>query len=113
MSGTVKNIHVTFIKKETFLPGYYGFYFLPKEQFNFSAGQYIQLILPHATPDDLGTSRYFSISSAPHEAYLLITTKIPRDGETVSSLKQTLLGLTEGSIVQLVGPMGKFVLEED
>lgn len=95
-----------FIKKERLAKDTYSFYFdRTKETFNFLPGQYMRMILPHANPDDRGTSRYFTISSSPHEKeHLMITTKIPQ-----STFKKALANLEPGTKVQFFGPIGYFI----
>jgi ferredoxin-NADP reductase len=59
-------------------------------------------------PDERGTSHFFSIASPPTESeYLMITTRILQ-----STFKKTLGSQPIGAQVQMRGPHGMFVLEE-
>jgi len=78
----------------------------PKD-FEFTAGQYIQVALKRLYyPDPKGRSRTFSICSSPFET----ETVAIAFRDTNSGYKQTLQGLHEGSEVVLNGPFGHFVL---
>lgn len=98
-----------FLRKEQVAQDMYSFFFdrTVKKDFDFIAGQYIRMFLPHSSPDDRGTSRYFTIASSPTENdYLMITTKVVQ-----SSFKKTLFNLKEGDIVEFFGPSGSYVLD--
>ena len=82
-------------------------YFERPAGFEFKAGQHINIKLSHLQFDDKkGARRTFTISSAPHEPFLHITTRLSESG-----YKRTLL---EGPLqdVEFIGPMGKMVLDE-
>lgn len=86
----------------------FSFYFEKPQSFDFIPGQYIQMSLLNSVfDDDKGLTRDFSISSAPFEKELIITTRI-RD----SALKKSLSTLKKGDEVEIKGPHGKFLLEE-
>lgn len=74
------------------------------------AGQFTELYLPHESHDDRGIKRWFTISSAPFDEFLTITTKFSDPGST---FKQTLHELKPGAEVTLAEPMGDFVLPKD
>lgn len=84
------------------------FFFKPQKPLDYTAGQYIELTLPHPKPDDRGDRRWFSLSSSPSDELLTITTKI--DPKTSSSFKKALLKLRPGQELVMIGPMGDFVL---
>ncbi|HVA10585.1 MAG TPA: FAD-dependent oxidoreductase [Candidatus Dormibacteraeota bacterium] len=84
------------------------FYFKPEATLKYTAGQYIELSLPHAHPDNRGQKRWFTLSSSPSDPLLSITTKFTADGG--STFKKTLRQLQPGNIVSMIGPMGDFVL---
>ncbi len=75
--------------------------------FDFVAGQYLTLTLPAPRYTDAkGSSRTFSIASAPHEAgQLLIATRM-----TGSALKRSLAEMPLDAPLSLFGPAGEFVL---
>lgn len=84
------------------------FWFQPQQSFNFIAGQYIRLYLPHDQPDQRGCRRWFSVSASPTEKMLAITTKF--SGPDSSTFKQTLCRLRSGHVVTVDPPLGDFVL---
>lgn len=87
------------------------FYFMPPHTIRYSAGQFIELTLPHDDPDERGIKRWFTLSSSPTEELLSITTKFaPERG---SSFKQALRLLTPDQEVHMSDPMGDFVLPKD
>lgn len=86
------------------------FRFKPERPIDHVAGQFTELFLPHENPDDRGIKRWFTISSAPFEEYMTITTKF---SDPSSTFKQTLHALTPGTEVTLAEPMGDFVLPKD
>jgi ferredoxin-NADP reductase len=84
------------------------FYFRPETPLKYTAGQFIELTLPHAHPDKRGQKRWFTLSSSPTDALLSITTKFAPGGG--STFKKTLGQLQPGNNVNLSEPMGDFVL---
>jgi ferredoxin-NADP reductase len=103
-----EEIFLSFAKKEKIAKDTYSFYFFKKE-FSYLPGQYIRMVLPHESPDDRGTSRFFTISSSPHEKdYVIITVKIIQ-----SSFKNALIELKPGARVKIFGPLGNFILHDD
>lgn len=88
-----------------------SFYFIKPEGFRHVAGQFIELTLPHPNPDERGIKHWFTLSSAPTQEQLSITTKL--DPEHGSSFKRTLAALQPSQEVQMSEPMGDFVLPKD
>lgn len=86
------------------------FRFKPEHPIDHIAGQYTELFLPHERADDRGVKRWFTISSAPFDEYLTITTKFSNPSST---FKENLHGLKPGTEVNLAEPMGDFVLPKD
>lgn len=84
------------------------FFFRPESQLNYTAGQYIQLSLPHPHPDSRGSKRWFTLSSSPTDELLSITTKFA--SKNSSSFKRTLRTLQPGAELNMSDPMGDFVL---
>jgi len=109
-----ENIRVVFIRKEQIAAGVYSFYFDKPAGFHFTAGQYIQIRLPSTNADDRGTTRYFTIASAPAETQMMITTRLSgRDKlSSQSSFKQALFALQPGEAVTAFGPLGTFSVED-
>ena len=89
-------------------PSIKTFWFKPDKPIRFIAGQYIELYLPHDTPDSRGLRRWFTISSSPTEQLLSITTKLTSPNG--SSFKQALCRLQPGDSVEISNAMGDFVL---
>lgn len=101
---------VTFERAEQEAPQIKTFYFKPDTPVRYTAGQFIELTLPHDQPDDRGTKRWFTLSSSPADDLLSITTKMVKDS---SSFKQALERLRKGDRVHMAEPMGDFVLPKD
>jgi glycine betaine catabolism B len=88
------------------------FWFKPDHPIQYTAGQFIELFLPHENADDRGQKRWFTLSSSPTEAPLIsITTKFATDRG--STFKATLHSLQPGTQLRMVEPMGDFVLPKD
>lgn len=87
-----------------------SFLFKTDEQFIWKSGQYLRYILPHLNPDNRGYKRYFTISTAPHEKMIGLTTRFAR--EKGSSFKETLHNLQIGDIVEAGAPDGDFVVDK-
>lgn len=89
--------------------GTMAFHFERPPGFVFQAGQNMVLTLVDPSEDDAkGSSRPFTIASAPHEARLMIATRM-RD----SAFKRVLKSAAPGLPVRIDGPNGDMVLHED
>ena len=96
------------IKKEQLINDTYSFTFARSSTFEFIPGQYIKMVLNIDNPDDRGVSRFFTIASSPTEReHLMITTRLIQ-----SSFKKKLESLPIGAEVQMRGPHGMFILDE-
>ena len=96
------------ISKETIANGTMAFHFKKPTDFQFIAGQFIDMTLINPPETDAeGNTRAFSIASSPSEADLTITTRV-RD----SSFKRVLSKAEAGLEVQIEGPIGSFFLHE-
>lgn len=82
------------------------FWFKKPAGFNYIAGQFIELNLPHKA-DSRGQKRWFTLSSAPSDDLLSITTKIILEA---SSFKKFLAKLNPGDEISMTDSMGDFVL---
>lgn len=98
--------HVEEVAKNTMT-----FWFKPDRSVRYTAGQFIELSLPHDNADKRGIKRWFTLSSSPTENLLAITTK--RTPENGSSFKEKLFSLKPGDTVMMSEPMGDFVLPID
>jgi len=74
------------------------------------AGQFLRIILPHDDEDDRGHKRWFTISAAPSDGHMAISTRIV--SEHPSSFKQALASLPLGTTVEAEEPEGDFILED-
>jgi ferredoxin-NADP reductase len=100
---------IKLLRREDVAEGTTAFYFEKPEGFQFTAGQFLRvsLIDPPET-DDAGSSRSFSIASAPGEADLMIATRM-RD----TAFKRVLKSMPVGSEIEIKGPYGRMSLHED
>jgi ferredoxin-NADP reductase len=85
-------------------------WFEPKSHLGYTAGQFIEATIPHNHPDDRGIKRWFTLSSAPSDKLLSITTKF---AEHTSTFKHALLALQPGDEIEFSEAMGDFVLPKD
>jgi ferredoxin-NADP reductase len=86
------------------------FVFQPETPLSWQPGQYIHYDLPHPDTDSRGTERWFTISSAPFEKEVWITTRIfDADG---SSFKRHLLRMEPGQAIEADLPEGDFIVED-
>jgi len=87
------------------------FWFQSEKPIDYIAGQFIEVTLRHANPDERGIKHWFTLSSSPTDAPLVsITTKF---AERSSSFKMKLHSLKPGDEVLISEPMGDFVLPKD
>lgn len=86
------------------------FAFAPTEPVSWQPGQYIHYTLPHSDADDRGIERWFTISSAPFEKDIWISTRINK--ERSSTFKQKLLTLAPGDTIETDTPEGDFTLTD-
>src|SRR5436305_835670 len=88
----------------------YSFVWQPDQPVTWEAGQYLHYILPHPDEDDRGIARWFTISAAPFEKHIMLTTRF--DTERSSTFKRALKSLEIGAEVESDdGPMGTFVIQ--
>jgi len=85
-----------------------SFIFQSEEPLSWQAGQFLRYRLPHSTPDDRGTTRYFTIASAPFEGHAMLTTRFA--GEGSSTFKRALQELPIDARVEVDKPAGDFTL---
>lgn len=96
------------VEKNEQMPGVTSFIFQPPKEINWQAGQYMYYSLPHKNVDKEGDTRYFTISNAPFEKNIAITTRI-----TESSFKKALAALPIGVEIDADGPEGEFTVPAD
>jgi ferredoxin-NADP reductase len=97
------------LRHETVAENTLAFHFEKPKDFDFRAGQYVDLTLidPPET-DAAGTTRSFTLASAPHEDELMVATRLRG-----SAFKRVLAGLPPGAEVEIEGPMGSFTLHRN
>jgi ferredoxin-NADP reductase len=89
--------------------GTMAFRFEKPSGWTFQAGQYLDMtLLDPPETDSEGNVRSFSIASAPHEADLMVATRM-RD----TAFKRVLKTMSLGTAVKIEGPSGDLVLQND
>ena len=88
----------------------YEFVFNPNQRLAFAAGQYLEWTLPHASPDNGGNRRYFTISSSPAKREVRVGVRIDQDA---SSFKTAMLNMKKGDGLVATSLSGDFVLPEE
>ena len=89
----------------------YSFFFQSEKPLKWQAGQYLHYELPHPNADKRGIGRWFTISAAPFEKHITLTTRF--DSKPGSTFKKALLLLEPGAVVETGEPRGDFVYEPD
>lgn len=99
---------LTLKEKEHLVDNVWAFRFVPSQPLTWIAGQFMRVQLPHDNADKEGTKRWFTVSSAPYQEIIQITTRV-----TESTFKQTLANLPIGGQVPLLEkPDGDFVWQD-
>lgn len=99
--------------KKFHVQGVMSFIFEPEKPVEWEPGQYLHYVLPHPDADDRGAGRWFTISSAPFEKDIVLTTRFTDDGSG-SSFKKALHGLENGQEIEFDdGPKGFFLVQPD
>ena len=89
--------------------GTIAFRFEKPPKWTFQPGQYLDMtVLDPSETDAEGNTRTFSIASAPHEATLMVATRM-RD----TAFKRVLNRMPPGTAVKLEGPSGDLTLHND
>lgn len=78
----------------------YSLIFEPNTELVWNAGEYLEIKMPHKDEDNRGIERYFSISAAPSEGVVMITTRFFDD--KASSFKKALFELKTGDVLDTV-----------
>ncbi len=99
---------VTFVRSHKESENIISFYFKPEHPFQFTAGQFVELTIPHDKPDVRGIRRTFTLSSSPQQELLCISTKFTDDNG--SSYKHSMKQLKPGTELIMSSAMGDFVL---
>lgn len=99
-----------FLGKEHLCSDIWELHFKKPLDFKFRAGQYLQLRLNLKHPDNRGSKRWFTISSAPTQEDITITTRLI---EKHSEFKDDFFHLKPGNAITATGPHGDFLLPVD
>ncbi|CAN5292129.1 FAD-dependent oxidoreductase [soil metagenome] len=91
-------------------PDVVSFIFEPQEPLTWVAGQYLHYVLHHEPTDDRGSDRWFTVSSAPFEKHIVITTRLTKDKG--SSFKNKLESLPIGKNIEISHLEGDFTVED-
>jgi len=100
---------LTLLEKKQETKDVFSFIFEPNEPFTWRPGQYLFYTLPNDNPDNRGVTRYFTISSAPFEGFVAITTRISKESST---FKKSLIDMNIGDTIEASGPDGDFVVDD-
>jgi len=87
-----------------------SFIFKPAEPVVWKAGQFFHYVLHHEPTDERGSDRWFTISSAPFESDVMITTRLT--SEKGSSFKNALQNLQTGESIEISDLDGDFILDD-
>lgn len=87
-----------------------SFIFKSNAPIEWTAGQFLFYTLPHSNPDDRGVTRYFTISSAPFEKHIMLTTRIIP--EKLSSFKKKLFASPIETKIEVADPDGDFTVDD-
>ena len=85
-----------------------SFIFEPQEKIQWLPGQFLHYNLPHDNPDNRGTERWFTISAAPFEGHIQLTTRQAIQGG--STFKKALFDLKIGGYIDADTPDGCFLI---
>jgi ferredoxin-NADP reductase len=86
------------------------FIFEPEQPLEWQPGQYMHYYFEHPDTDERGIERWFTISAAPYEKHITITTRF--NDQKSSSFKKALMQLSPGDTIKAEGPGGKFVISD-
>lgn len=98
------------VEKKEEVPGVVSFILEPQEKIAWQAGQFLHYVLHHEPTDDRGSDRWFTISAAPHEGHVMITTRFTE--EKGSSFKTKLKNLPIGKSIEMSYLDGDFVVTD-
>lgn len=87
-----------------------SFIFKSEKGFTWRAGQYLIAKIEHEKEDLRGKMRFITISSAPFEKNVTITTRI--FGKKASSFKKALDNLNIGEHIEIKGPDGDLYIDD-
>ncbi len=97
-----------FVERTQLTSAIASFSFEPERNFNYTAGQYIELSLTGHEEHGHVARRWFTLSGSPHQKLITITTRIGNGAH--SAFKRALNNLEFNASVEISEPMGDFVL---
>lgn len=103
-------MRLTLVEKKQEADSVYSFLFKQEIPFFWKSGQFLHYNLKHPNPDNRGTERYFTVSSASFENIIMLTTRFTESGG--SSFKKALIALNHGDTIDATGPDGNFIIED-
>lgn len=104
-------VRLTLVERDDLSPTVRRLTFRARRRFAFTPGQYLELDVPHRHPDARGTRREFSIASAPEDLPLVsVAFRESASKAPLSSYKQALAQVTEGTALAVTGVWGDFLL---
>ena len=103
-------MRLTLAERKVEAPGVESFILTPQEPLRWRAGQFLHYVLHHEPTDDRGSDRWFTVSSAPAEGRVMITTR--RAEEKGSSFKTALFALKVGETLEISDVDGDFTLDD-
>jgi ferredoxin-NADP reductase len=105
-----ENIQLVLKRRRKLTPTTEEYVFTPNKPLHYTAGQYVEIQLPHKKTDFRGYRRSFSFTSAPGKQEVSLGIKFY---EPSSSFKSALKALPVGSTISATGYWGDFVLPKD
>lgn len=105
-----RRYELSFVKRAPEADGIYSYLFAKPPGLNFAAGQYMEWTIAQHKSDSRGNRRYFTISSAPEEDFMMFTLKQP---PKASAFKQSLAHLKPGDKILAAHLAGSFTLPPD
>ncbi|MEI7616536.1 MAG: FAD-dependent oxidoreductase [Actinomycetota bacterium] len=99
------------IERNTEIKDVESFIFRPETDIKWQAGQYLHYVLEHNNPDERGIDRWFTISAAPFESNIRLTTRFT--AENGSSFKRALKSMVIGDSLKAYDAEGDFLMDKD
>jgi ferredoxin-NADP reductase len=97
------------VDRQTEFEGVESFVFKPEDELIWRPGQYLHYVLEHDNADDRGIDRWFTISAAPFEQNVCLTTRFT--AENGSSFKKALKAMVVGDTLKAYDPEGDFLID--
>jgi ferredoxin-NADP reductase len=108
--GQRRGIRLEFLGRSQLTPTSWELSFQPKHALRFTAGQYLELTVPHRSADSRGVRRMFTVASAPAAGVVQFGLNTAARS---SSFKTALLALQPGESISATSVGGDFTLPKD